>query len=122
VRLTELDPMTREAISVYCRCKAAQSVLDPAIGAEVYLRAQNATQRAYLNLERRLRAVGLDQANGGDPAAALRRHVAENYTDGHRSSGVAAPSVDAAAGNGSYEHDATASGVEGLPAAAGASS
>jgi len=61
VRLTELDVLTREAIAVYCRCKATQSVIDPATDPERALRAANATSRAWHALERRLKAVGLDR-------------------------------------------------------------
>jgi hypothetical protein len=78
VRLTELDALTREAISVYCLCKATQSILDPARDPERALRAANATGRAWLALERRLREVGLD---GGKPngADALANHVRDTY-------------------------------------------
>jgi hypothetical protein len=80
VRLTELDPMTREAVAVYCRCKATQSAIDPSTDPERALRAANATGRAWHALERRLRAAGLD---GGKPngAAALEGHLRATYGD-----------------------------------------
>lgn len=121
LRLDDLDALTSERLAHFARCKAALTVLDPDDDPERYLRAQNATSRALLALETRLGAVGLD-AGGADPEAALRRHVAENYTDGHRSSGVAAPAVDAAAAGSPYGSDAAGRGVEGSAAAAGASS
>jgi len=81
LRLRDLDGVSWEALEHYCRCKAAQSVLDPRDDPERAMRAANATHRAWVQLERRLREVGLDRGRR-DGVADLADHLRANYGNG----------------------------------------